>query len=277
MGLTGFLSIQSSYPSVDPPLRLLSFNVRLDTPEDGDDVWSARRELVASVVREVRPDIVGFQEPLSHQLAYLDDALDHEFAGVGRADGDREGEFTPVGHVPVRLERLAAGTFWLSPTPDEPGSVGWDASCPRIATWAVLSDRDADRQLLVCNTHLDHEGSVARREGVRVVLKRLGEVAARHDPDRVVLMGDFNCTPGSDPYELITGEEVGPALVDARELAAEVAGPVETFHDFDGEPDERIDYVFVDSGTEVRRYETVTRDRDGSYPSDHFPVLATVS
>ena len=262
---------------MEPPLGLLSFNVRLDTPEDGDDAWPERREFVADTVTEVRPDVVGFQEPLAHQFDYLDDALDHEFVGVGRADGDREGEFTPVGHVPVRLERLAGETFWLSLTPDEPGSVGWDASCPRIGTWAILADRDADRHVLVCNTHLDHEGHEARREGIRVVLERLGEVAARHDPDRVVLMGDFNCVPGSDPYELVTGEEVGPDLVDAREMAADVAGPAGTFHGFDGEPDERIDYVFVDPGAEVRRCETVTRGRDGSYPSDHFPILATVA
>ena len=261
---------------MDPPLRLLSFNVRLDTPEDGADAWPKRRDLVVDTVTGVRPDIVGFQEPLAHQLDYLDDALDHEFVGVGRADGDRKGEFTPVGHVPVRLERLAAGTFWLSQTPDEPGSVGWDASCPRIGTWAVLSDRDADRQLLVCNTHLDHEGPEARREGVRVVLERLGELAGRYDPNRVALLGDFNCVPESDPYELVTGGGVGPALVDAREVAKGVGGPAETFHGFDGEPDERIDYVFVDPGAEVRSFETVTRSRDGQYPSDHFPVLTTV-
>lgn len=261
---------------MEPPLGLLSFNVRLDVPEDGADAWPERRELVADTIRKVGPDLLGLQEPLAHQFDYLDDALDHEFVGVGRADGDREGEFTPVGHLPVRLERLAGDTFWLSEAPDEPGSVGWDASCPRIGTWALLADRDADRRLLVCNTHLDHEGPEARREGARVVLERLDELVGRHDPDRLALLGDYNCVPGSEPYELVTGEAVGPALVDAREVAEEVAGPAETFHGFDGEPDERIDYVFVDPGAEVRRHETVTQSRDGSYPSDHFPVLATV-
>lgn len=261
---------------MDPPLRLLTFNVRLDTPEDGEDAWPARRDLVADTVARVGPDVVGLQEPLALQFDYLDDALDHEFVGVGRADGDRVGEFTPVGHVPVRLEGLADDTFWLSETPGEPGSVGWDASCPRIATWALLGDRDADRRLLVCNTHLDHEGPEARREGIRVVLDRLDELVAEYDPERLALLGDFNCTPGSAPYELVTGDEVGPALVDARDAATDVAGPPGTFHGFDGEPDERIDYVFVDPGAAVRGYETVTRSRSGRYPSDHFPVLATL-
>lgn len=262
---------------VTSPLRALSFNVRYDTPDDGEDAWRDRRDLVATTVADAAPDVFGLQEPLAHQLDYLAGALDHEFLGVGRRDGDREGEFAPVGYDPARFEPVAGDTFWLSAAPERSGSLGWDADYPRIATWALLSDRAAGGRLLACNTHLDAAGREARREGARLLLDRLGGLAADHEPDRVVLTGDFNCRPGSAPHELVTAGDPGPELVDAREAATETAGPAGTFHRFDGDPDRRIDYVFVDPEWEVRHHETVTHSRGDRYPSDHFPVLAELT
>jgi endonuclease/exonuclease/phosphatase family metal-dependent hydrolase len=251
----------------DDRLRAMSFNVRVDTAEDGADAWPERVGKVESVVRLHAPAVVGGQEALAHQYEALCDRLStYEWYGVGRrADGS--GERVPIGYRTDRFDRLERGTFWLSERPEEAGSVGWDASLPRTATWVRLRERASERRLLCCNVHLDHEGSRARAASARLLAGRLPEIA---DGDPVVLLGDFNCAPDSDPYDQLTEQ-----FHDAKAVAERPHhGPTGTFHGFGGEPRERIDYVFVD-GVGVRQHATLTdRWDDGRYPSDHFPVVA---
>jgi len=241
----------------------MSFNVRFDTPADGDDAWPRRRDFVASTVRVHRPDVVGLQEPLEHQLDYLRSALPaYEWVGVGRLGGT-DGEYCPVGYRAKRFERLETDTFWLSETPSEPGSLGWDAEYSRIATWVRLRDRETDTRFRVCNTHFDHSGASARQESARLVAERLAD-----DPT-VVVTGDLNCEPGSPPYRRLSDD-----LDDARAAARHGHhGPDGTFHSFDGEPTARLDYVFV-RGMGVRQHATLADRRGRRYPSDHFPVVA---
>lgn len=279
----------SGADSSNPRQRVMSFNVRYDTPDDGDDAWPHRRDLVASVVRFHRPDLVGLQEPLDHQFAYLRDALPaYDWVGVGRVDGDSEGEYAPVGYLAARYDLLDSGTFWLSDTPERPGSVGWDAQHPRIVTWAVLQDRGTDTRFALFNTHFDHDGATARVESARLLARRVDSLAGE---DPVLATGDFNCTPGSTPYEILTGGEVaddavatddagreGRAFADARDVAEYPHhGPHATFGRFAGESDRRIDYVFVTDGVDVRQHGVLADHWDGQVPSDHYPVLVEFS
>lgn len=265
---------------------VLSFNVRLDTERDGSDRWSERRELVASTVRFHRPDLVGLQEPLAHQYAYLREELPaFAWTGASRRAGEGVGEFTPVGYRRERFERVDAGTFWLSETPDVPGSVGWDAAQPRILTWAHLRDRRADASILFANTHFDHEGERARRAEATLARRRLGALAADAGDDgpvSVVLVGDFNCDDEAEPYRLLVGRDetdadAGPAFRDARNVSRQGHhGPRKTFHGFTGELVDQRDHVFVGDGVDVVRHGTLTDHWGGRYPSDHLPLLADV-
>ena len=146
------------------PVRVMSFNLRLNVASDGDDAWPNRRDAAAEIVRGA--DVVGVQEALPGMLDDLDARLPG-FArvGVGR-DADGGGEQSAVLYRTDRFEALDAGTFWLSPTPDVPGSVGWDAALPRIATWVQLRERGG-AAFVVVNTHFDHVGAVARRGRAR--------------------------------------------------------------------------------------------------------------
>lgn len=250
--------------------KVMSFNVRVATAEDDPaDEWPEREATVASVVRLHGPAVVGLQEPLAGQFAALRERLpEYEWVGAGRRDGDDAGEHVPIGYT-SRFERLDSGTFWLSEDPETPGSVGWDASLPRIATWLRLRDRRTDAVFVHCNTHFDHRGTTAREESARLLAERLPSIAGDAP---TVLTGDCNCAPGSTPYGI---------LADAFDDAAAIAdhphhGPTGTYHGFDGEPGERIDYVFVD-GFGVRQHATLPDHWDGRYPSDHFPILAELA
>jgi endonuclease/exonuclease/phosphatase family metal-dependent hydrolase len=259
-------------------LRAMTYNVRRDVADDGDYDWDGRGAAVASTVRFHRPDVVGLQEPLSSQYDDLKAELDaYEWVGQSRLAGEREDEFCPVGYRRSRFDRLGSGTFWLSETPEKPGSVGWDASWPRIATWARLRDRTTDERVVYVNTHFDHEGPTARREAAHLLLDRLPELA---DGDPLALGGDFNCTDTDEPYAILVGEgDRESGLADARQITPHRPhGPDTTRTDFESlRPGIRIDHVFVD-GPRVEGY-GVAADMGGNgwYPSDHLPVVVDFS
>ncbi|GAA0664930.1 endonuclease/exonuclease/phosphatase family protein [Natronoarchaeum mannanilyticum] len=261
------------------PLRLLTYNVRYDTPEDGDRAWAHRRDALADVVRSYDPDVVGFQEPLAHQVADLRERLpDHRIVGRGRAAAPDEGEHVPIGFRSGRFALADRETFWLSETPDEPGSVGWDADLPRIATCVRLRDEPADTALVHCNVHLDHRGERARLESATLLRRRLESFA---DGDPVILSGDFNCEADAPPIRrLVDADAPGLRFRDARTVASKpIEGPGTTRNDYDSLlAGMEIDHVLVTPGVGVERVATCAdRDEDGRFPSDHLPVLAELT
>jgi endonuclease/exonuclease/phosphatase family metal-dependent hydrolase len=259
----------------DAPVRVMSFNVRYDADGDeGPRDWTRRRELVASVIRFHRPDVVGLQEPLEHQFEYLQRELPaYNWVGMGRDDGRSAGEFGPVGYRRDRFRRTAWDGFWLSATPDEPGSRSWGAACPRIVTWIELRDQRTDRPLYAFNTHFDHESARAREQSARLLAERLTAVAGG---DPAVVTGDFNCPPGSAPLRVLT-DGGGPRR---RLREAEAAsrhphhGPTVTFDRFSDDPTEKIDHVLVTDDVTVRQHGVLADHWDGRVPSDHAPVVA---
>ncbi|MDB9281401.1 endonuclease/exonuclease/phosphatase family protein [Halorubrum ezzemoulense] len=282
-------------------IRVLSYNVRYANRGDHHDAWHDRRDAVARLVRFHRPDIAAFQEPLPGQRRDLRERLpEYEFVGRGRAT-DGEGEGCPIGVRGDRWEVTRSGTFWLSETPDSP-SVGWDASHPRIATWARVRAVDGDAALRVVNTHFDHVSARARRESARLLRERLPAIAMGDEADAdgtapVVLVGDLNCTPGSEPHRILIGDDAGtggtvdggavnggatddaPALRDAAVAADLRHGPETSLTDFarliDGR---RIDHALVSPELSVEAFATLAdRDDRGRYPSDHLPILARLS
>lgn len=253
----------------------MSFNIRYDTPRDGLNAWSYRQERVASVLNLYRPDVVGLQEARLHQIDDLARMLpDFAWLGVGRDDGASRGEFAAIFYRPERLALLDKGNFWLSKTPDVPGSISWDACCIRIVTWAKFFDRVAHQELFFFNTHFDQASKRARRMSAVLLLKHLPALAGSTP---LLLTGDLNCDETAKPYHLLVEGRGGWCLQDARTVSATPHhGPSATFHAFTGIYQERIDYIFVANGMSVLRHATLADHWDGRYPSDHSPVLADV-
>lgn len=256
-------------------LRAMTFNIRYDTAQDGEDAWPNRRESVAALIGFYAPDVLGLQEVLLRQRDQLAEDLDgYVLIGVGRDDGDEGGEFAPLAYRTDRLGLVESGHFWLSPTPGEP-SVGWDAALPRIATWARFRDLASGDQVLAVNTHFDHRGLEARRMSAIQIRDWIGD--NRAPCELVIAMGDFNAPPSEAAYlELVASG----ALVDARGVSETPPfGPPGTFSGFDvmEAREAPIDHVFVGAGVRVIRHGVITQHDAGRLPSDHYPVLADIA
>lgn len=258
------------------PLTVISYNIRYANSQDGPDVWSERRDTVAKTLQAA--DIVGLQEVLATQLDDLRERLpEFDWYGVGRDDGQSKGEMVPIGFRKDRIESLEQGTFWLSPTPESAGNVGWDAALPRIASWMRFHDRKSDTEGLFLNTHFDHRGPKARAESGKLLRSWVAEHAKALP---CIVTGDFNAPIKSDPMQnLIDPKRSGetPALILARAVAASKdSGPDSTWTGFKQiEPGRRIDHILVTKPIEVQGFTTLDpRTPSGRFASDHLPVLA---
>jgi len=250
------------------PIRVMSYNIRFDNPADGPNAWPNRKEFLAEQIRNQEPEILGIQESLPHQVSYLAEALPgYGRAGVGR-DENGTGESTTIFFRRDRFELTESRSFWLSETPNEL-SKGWDAAIRRICTYVRLTDKKSGEKLLVLNTHFDHVGEVARKKSAELILQKITELNRKKHP--VILLGDFNATPDSEPIAVLKGK-----LTEARLAAAQATLPQPgSFNAFDSSKPaiNLIDHVFVSREFSVDRYALLVETRADLYPSDHFPVL----
>jgi endonuclease/exonuclease/phosphatase family metal-dependent hydrolase len=267
----GGLAPATTAPAQTETLRVMSFNIRYGTAQDGEDAWPVRRERALAVIREAAPDVLAVQEALRFQL----DAVGAAFPaygeiGVGRDDGKVAGEYTAIFYRADRLAADSSGTFWLSDTPDVPGSTSWGNRITRIATWALLRDRTTGTRLAVFNVHLDHESQPSRERGVALVLERIRSVAADLP---VIFAGDFNAGEDNPAVTAVTAD----GFVDTYRARHPEAGSAGTFNAFRGDSTgPKIDYVFVRGPWAVEDAAIVRARPGGRDASDHFAVTAGV-
>jgi endonuclease/exonuclease/phosphatase family metal-dependent hydrolase len=257
-------------PTEETSMRLMTFNIRYANPEDGENCWEKRREMVYKLIRDEKPDVLGVQEALKPQLDEIGKALpEYASVGVGRDDGKSAGEHSQILYRADRFRVEGKGTFWFSDTPDVPGSKHWGNTVIRICTWARLKDKKTGRAFTVYNLHLDHQSQPSRVKSVELLLKR---IQARAHKDPVVVMGDFNA--GEDNAAVtVLKEAKEPKLQDTFRRIQPQATEVGTFHGFRGKAgSEKIDYIFVTEEFEVETAGILLTNDKGRYPSDHFPV-----
>lgn len=260
-------------------LRVTTFNLRTGTERDGANHWDLRKPLVVEVIRAIDPDVLGAQEALASQWDFLQSELGaaYERVGVCRDDGCRAGEANPIFLRRARFEIIDSGTFWLSETPNQPGRKGWDADYPRICTWASVRDRAEDGvEMLLLNTHLEYAGVVARHESARQIRRFIAE-RAKSMP--FILTGDFNAGPESETHRTFVGRgDEGLRMIDAYRTIHPIPSADEaTWHAFTGaRHGAPIDWILCSPHFRVARCVINRTNRDGRYPSDHFPVTAEV-
>jgi endonuclease/exonuclease/phosphatase family metal-dependent hydrolase len=271
--------INVALPAKSRDIRVMSFNIRREIFIDALNHWQFRKRLLVETIRNFNPDLLGTQEALAEQADYLREQLDgYDFVGVGRSDGKRGGEMCGVFYRKSRFEKLDAGSFWLSETPQRPGSKSWGTSFTRMCTWVKLRDRTSGDVLCLFNTHFDHRGKRAREESAVLLRHKLEQIAGRLP---VIITGDFNTTDDTAPYyTLIAGTRRGDPLLTDTYRAANRAGDASadgTIHNFrGGQGGPRIDWI-VTSGAFRTISAGIDHTQDGGrYPSDHFPVTAVL-
>ena len=271
-----------------------TYNIRNKNSGDSlrGEVWSKRCQVLCDQVNFMAPAVFGTQEVLHGQLADMKGMLNgYDYIGVGRDDGKEAGEYAAIFYQKDRLHLLDEGNFWLNETPDVP-KLGWDAACIRICTWGKFVDSLTTREFYFFNLHMDHVGKVARREGARLVVSKIGEIAGDAP---VILTGDFNVDQTDEIYRIFTEwGNMNDSYVCAPVRFAENG----TFNSFNPRlrTESRIDHVFVSPSIEVKAYGMLTDNywtpqpveeqkgndapaelsfREGviRLPSDHYPVF----
>ncbi|MBA4106821.1 MAG: hypothetical protein C0485_13790 [Pirellula sp.] len=279
------LLVASTLPSqlyAATPIKTMSFNIRYDTSSDGVNAWNTgtipRRTLAVQVIDDFAPDILGVQEALRNQVLNLKaDLPEFDFYGVGRDNGIQSGEHSAIYYRSDRFTRTNQGTFWLTLTPDRPSRYP-GACCNRIASWAVLQDKlDGNREYFVLNTHWDHQITAANDHSATLIRERLGLLSGGRP---MIVMGDLNSTESSTAYRRLIGLEdpTGLQLIDAyRDMTPTIGRDEATFHGYSGGTrGSRIDFVLHDESFETLDATIIRTSYAGRYPSDHFPVTATL-
>lgn len=249
-------------------LKVMSYNVRVGSAEDGTNSWMYRCSATLKMIEDQRPDVFGVQEALIDQVTLINDfTTDYDYVGVGRDNGKKEGEIMAIFWNKKKIKLLKSGTFWLSETPDEP-SIGWDAACNRTATWAIMRCKETGREFLFVNTHLDHQGTQAQKNGLSLIADRIEELNPKNLP--VVLVGDFNVRPGN----------IALKVLDSKfESTRKVAVKTDSHRTYNGWGKVKdaaiIDYIYMSGFTSCEEYQTVIgKYDDRKYISDHYPISA---
>ena len=269
-------------------MRVMSLNVRGASHRDGINAWPGRAGINVRTIKTYAPDLIGLQEVHAPNLEVYEKDLPGYEKIMGPAYGtDTVEEFAAIFYDAERFERLDAGGFWLSDTPEE-SSASWGKEVVRSANWAVLRCRRTGVAFLHANTHLDHMSERARVEGNKLIVRQAEETALNHGHPPTIVTGDFNCKPGSAPYEVFREHGFTDTFLAAGDTDDEDAY---TFHAFKGtgfkpsdtdKPFGRIDWILLrdTAGRFGVMDHRIPRDADeevGLYPSDHYPVVADLS
>ena len=252
----------------DYDLKVMSYNIRMGTAKDGTNSWEYRYPATAMMIQDQKPDVFGVQEAFDFQIRFIEDNFtDYDCVGVGRDNGKSEGEHMSIFWNKKTVKMIKWGTFWLSETPEKP-SKGWDAACKRTATWALMKDKNTGKMFYFVNTHLDHRGSEARRQGLNLIVSRIDEINQKGYP--MVLTGDFNMKPDD---AALTGLE--QRMQSARKIAPKTDNHATLNLWGKGKADMVIDYIYVSGFSACPEYHTVNEKYgQWKYISDHYPVYA---
>lgn len=268
-------------------IRVMTFNIRYENEiDEGCCSWNERKEFVTGLIGFHKPDIIGLQETLKGQLDYIKEKLDeYEFYGVGREDGKQKGEYSPIFYAKEKFSCVDKGFFWLSETPEQVGSIGWDAALTRIITWVKLHNKKTNQSLFVFNGHFDHLGKQAAVESAKLVLQKISAIAGKCP---ALFMGDLNSAPESEMYKALTEGGLKDCMGESHygtDFSFIGFEPVKLFYQYhyegiDSLTEEnaicRIDYIFSKNDISVLQYGVLSDNYAGVYPSDHMPAIADI-
>jgi len=250
-------------------MLVMTFNIRFENEQDGQNGWLYRRDLVVQLIDRYEPLVLGTQEGKWSQLLYLRDHLPRYHMHAPDRIEDETSQYPTLFFFRGQCELLDGGECWLSKTPQVHRSKDWDSAFPRMMSYARLGAQEKGRTFWIAVTHLDHIGKEARLQQAKILA---GWAESRNEP--VMLMGDFNDDPGSRVHQVLTAPETG--LFDTWQSLNGAEGPESfTHHAFNGSPQKsRMDWILAGPQFHVTEARIIKDHFEGRYPSDHFPYVA---
>lgn len=258
----------SAKASTEKEFKVMSYNIRMATGKDGTNSWEFRFPATIEMIKDQKPDVIGVQEALTSQILFIEEyCRDYDNVGVGRDDGKKKGEHMSIFWNKKTVKLLQWGTFWLSETPEKP-SRGWDAMCRRTATWALMKDKKTGKKFYFVNTHLDHKGAEARKNGLKLIVDRIESINPYGYP--MVLTGDFNMKPDNPALS-----DLDAKMQSARKVAPKTDNH-NTYNSWSVKPtDKVIDYIYISGFSSCLEYQTIMKKyADKPFVSDHYPIFA---
>lgn len=305
--LIAFL-FETSLLSAAEPIRVLTFNIlyaRWDKPAFS---WEKRKKIVVDVMKN-HPDgngpydFIGTQETGNdpeerryHQIDYLAEAMDGYGSLYAPCRG-RTDKYSLTNMIFYRKDRWEIdpddrGHFWLSGTPEIPGSNDWPEGGrggPRCVTYGLFHEIGpkgrTGRKVYFYNTHFSAHVDFVRKRSAILVMERL---AARRTPDApVILTGDFNSRHDTPQIAYMQGapfdfegriHKPPLRLIETFKAVHPDSTEFGTIHGYRGKIDfdKKIDYIFVTEPLRPVAAKVVMTQKDGLYPSDHLPVDAVL-
>ena len=251
-------------------LKVMSYNIRNGKAKDCTNHWDLRYPATAYMIKDQKPDIFGVQEAYDFQVKFIaENFREYGNVGVGREDGKSKNEHMSIFWNKKTIKLLKWGTFWLSETPEVP-SKGWDSNYFRTATWALMKDKKTGKKFYFVNTHLDHKGREAQKNGLKLIIDRIASINPQGYP--MILTGDFNVKPN---------DSVLTDLDKIMQCTRKVALVTDNHNTFNGwgkaKSDSVIDYIYFSGFSRCVEYQTVTKEYGGrKFISDHFPIISTL-
>ena len=253
-------------------ISILDLNIRYINDIDGINIWNNRKNKLIELLLNKKADIFFFQEITHSQSDFINRHLSSMYEYVGEyRDSTDTSEKCSIYVNKLKYTILRSGQFWLSSTPDIPGSNDFGNFFPRICTWASLKQIEGI-SLLFMNVHLDHVNKQAHLPCVKILLKEEEKIEKRfNDIHFVFIAGCFYCEENDEEIKYI--KDNGYTEVQYEN----------TFHGFTGLASNHWDYMFwrEKNGNDIQFKEAHVLKKEGTidelkkhYISDHFPVYA---
>jgi endonuclease/exonuclease/phosphatase family metal-dependent hydrolase len=270
-----FFTLMNPFSAVENEIKVMSFNIRYGTADDGDNSWPNRKEILFKLIRKENPDFIGLQEAMIFQIEeIIRHCPGYAYIGRTRQADAATGEATPILYKTANYELINQGTQWLSETPEVPESKSWDTSLPRIFTWTEFRKKADRKEIIIYNTHYDHIGEAARHESSKVIVSHINN----HFPGRdIILLGDLNALEDSAPIRYLTNNDIFELNDTYRALNPEEKEKDMTFYGWNEHipgTGRRIDYIFHAGNLNPLKAYVSTYHEGKRYPSDHMPVVA---
>lgn len=267
-----FISLFLGFSSSFAQIKIMSYNIRYDTPNDGENWWELRKDEVVELLKYYSPDFIGIQEAMPNQLKFLANTLDkYNYIGHGRDGLGTDSEGIPIFYNSAKYELLGKEIFWLSETPEKV-SRGWDADLNRIVVHGKFKIKSTNQIVHIFNTHFDHIGKNARLKSAELIVDYISKNQLADK--KIVLMGDLNCLPLESPIKLLEQEFKNSYKI----KGSPVYGPVGTFNGFNTTKavTKKIDYIFT-KNIDIKSYRCIDdRRKNNLNLSDHFPIIVEI-